>query len=536
MNAGSFVLCCSGFGLAASRQTRKSLLIFCLAVIGWSVVWVPTAHAFHPISSKADILGVYPTYPAIDYSSGRDAEAIKRGEYLARIGDCIACHSNPSGSTAPFAGGLPIKTAFGTFFTPNITPDKATGIGGWSEADFIRAMHDGILADGSNAFPAFPYVYFNRVSTQDLKDLWAYLRAIPAVNLKNKGNTLPIVMNWRALQYGWKMLYFYPDEGFFKKEPNRSDAWNRGAYLVNGLGHCTMCHTPMNLIGGEEKAYFLTGSLIEGYWAPDITRLGLETASRYQVAQVFIDGKLIDRAGPVRGPMADVNHDSLHYLSESDQLAIAEYLRSVVSKQPRTVPRRIAGQPTLKRGAQVYANVCVMCHLNGNAGAPRIGNQANWEQRLGAGGLPTLDRHAINGFNKMPVKGACVTCDDGDIEAAVYYILYHSLQHSQWEELINPPRLPRTRATSLATGKQVYENSCSVCHAEGKLGAPTFGDQQQWAPLIRSNMDVLIFNTLNGKGNMPAKGGCIHCSGSEVIAAVKYMVQHSQHGGNYSLW
>ncbi len=536
MNAGLFSPCSAQFAQARIKQATKGLLFLQLALIGWAAAWVPAAHALHPITSKADILGVYPVYPPIDYSSARDAEAIRRGEYLAKIGDCIACHSNPSGGTAAFAGGLPIPTPFGTFYTPNITPDKATGIGSWGEADFIRAMHDGILADGSNAFPAFPYVYFNRVSEQDLKDLWAYLRAVPAVNLENRGNTLPIIMNWRVLQYGWKSLYFYPDEGFFKKDPTRSEAWNRGAYLVNGLGHCTMCHTPMNLIGGEKKDYFLTGSLIEGYWAPDITRLGLETASRYQVAKVFIDGELINRAGPVRGPMAEVNHDSLRYLTEVDQLAIVEYLKSVVSKQPRSVPRRIAGQPALKRGEQVYANVCVMCHLNGNAGAPRIGNQADWEQRLGLRGLPALYRHAINGFNKMPVKGACVNCDDDDIEAAVHYILYHSLQHSQWEELIKPPKADRARATRLATGKQVYEENCSVCHAEGKLGAPKFGDRQRWAPLIRSNMDVLILNTLKGKGNMPAKGGCTHCTGLDVIAAVKYMVQHSQRGGDYSLW
>jgi cytochrome c5 len=536
MNAGPFSPRSFQLGQACIKRATNGLLFLQLVLIGWAAAGVPAAYALHPITSKADILGVYPAYPTIDYRSTRDADAIKRGEYLAKIGDCVACHSNPSGNTPPFAGGLPIKTPFGTFYTPNITPDKTTGIGDWSEADFMRAMHEGILADGSNAFPAFPYVYFNRVSKADLKDLWAYLQAIPAVNLKNKGNTLPIVADWRMLQYGWKILYFYPDEGFFEKDPSRSQAWNRGAYLVNGLGHCTMCHTPMNLIGGEKKKYFLTGSLIEGYWAPDITRLGLETASRYQVAKVFIDSKLIDRAGPVRGPMAEVNHDSLHYLTEADQRAIVEYLKSVVSKQPRTVPRGVAGQPRLKRGEQVYANVCVMCHLNGNAGAPRIGNQADWEQRLSVGGLPALDRHAIDGFNKMPVKGACVTCDDDDITAAVRYILYHSLEHSQWEELLNPPRIARTEATSLAAGRQVYEEKCSVCHAEGKLGAPKIGDRQRWAPLIRRNLDVLILDTLKGKGNMPPKGGCTHCSGSQVIAAVKYMVQQSQSGGDYSLW
>jgi hypothetical protein len=144
---------------------------------------VPAANAFHPISSRGDIISVYPVYPEIDYNSTSNPEAIRRGEYLAKIGDCIACHSNPSSGTAAFAGGLPITTPFGTFYTPNITPDKSTGIGNWTEENFLRAMHDGIRADGSNAFPAFPYVYFNRISKKDLKDLWAYLSAIPAINL-----------------------------------------------------------------------------------------------------------------------------------------------------------------------------------------------------------------------------------------------------------------------------------------------------------------------------------------------------------------
>lgn len=518
------------FSETCNRKTQKFFLFFMLMPMA------PVAVAIHPISSSVDIIGRYPSYPQIDYAKTSNPESVRRGEYLAKIGDCIACHSNTQAGTAAFAGGLPIATPLGTFFTPNITPDKTTGIGNWSESDFIRTMHDGILPDGSNAFPAFPYVYFNRVSETDLKDLWAYLQAIPAVNLKNKGNTLPFIVDWRIWQYGWKSLFFYPDRGYFKKDSDQSDAWNRGAYLVNGLGHCTMCHTPTNMLFGEKKQYFLTGSLIEGYWAPDISKRGLETASRYQVADVFLKGELIDKAGPVRGPMADVNHDSLRHLNKYDRLAIAEYLKSVISRQPRNLPQRKAGQSVLKRGHQVYSNVCVTCHLNGEVGAPRIGDQPDWEQRLAARNLSILYSHAINGFNKMPVKGACVTCNDADVMAGVDYILYHTLYHSQWEELKNPKLKPRSVSTSMYQGKQVYEKNCSVCHDQGKLGSPVIGAQQQWAPLIRKNLDVLILSTLQGKNNMPAKGGCRYCTRSEIISAVKYMVQQSQSGGNYSLW
>lgn len=507
-------------------------LLFCCCC----VVFAPCALALHPISTETKILGDYPVYPVIEYHQVNNALAVKRGEYLVKVGDCIACHSNQKNGTASFAGGLPIKTPFGIFYSPNISPDKSTGIGNWSEQDFINAMHKGIRPDGSNSFPAFPYVYFNRISLPDLKDIWAYLKAIPAVRLENKANTLPMIINWRIWQTGWKSLYFYPDEGFWHKDPEKTEAWNRGSYLVNGLGHCTMCHTPMNVIGAEQKKYFLTGAMIEGYWAPDITSLGLKSARKYQLANVFKQSQLINSAGPVRGPMAEANHDSLQYLTTKDSLAIAEYLTSIVSRQPRNLPKRLDQQPALNRGQQVYANVCVICHLNGEVGAPRIGDQANWEQRLSNNGLPGFYSHAINGFNKMPAKGACVTCNDADILAAVDYLVYKSLLHSQWIELQQQRSVTRIKVTDQHMGKQIYQKNCSICHDNGQLGAPKIGDQKQWHARIKQNMDVLILHTLKGKGNMPVRGGCSHCSDSEIIAAVKYLVQKSQNKNNYHLW
>lgn len=519
--------------LSTTKAVKTVYLLLCF----WVITFPPISLALHPIASATTILGDYPIYPSLDYLAQANAAAVKRGEYLVKIGDCIACHSNPKAGTGAFAGGFPIATPFGTFYTPNITPDKSTGLGRWTAQDFFTAMHEGVRPDGSNSFPAFPYLYFNRVSQQDLKDIWAYLRAIPSVVLKNKDNTLPYIIDWRIWQSGWKSLYFYPDAGFLKNDPDKSAAWNRGSYLVNGLGHCTMCHTQMNLIGAEKKQYFLTGALIEGYWAPDITSLGLHSANKYQVANVFHQNQLINNAGTVRGPMAEANHDSLQYLTVSDRLAIAEYLKSVVSRQPRDLPKRLADQPILKRGAQVYANVCVLCHLHGEAGAPRIGNQNDWSQRLiDSQGLPGFYSHAMNGFNKMPAKGACVTCNGADIMAGVDYLVYQSLLHSQWIELKKSLPLSRVPATSFSLGKQIYQKNCSICHDQGQLGAPKIGIVQQWRTRIKQNMDMLILNTLKGKGSMPAKGGCAHCDDTEIIAAVKYLVQQSQNSNNYVLW
>jgi cytochrome c5 len=513
-----------------SRALRTVIVAVCVMAASTLV------HALHPISPRLDFIGAYPKYPETDYGTGPESEAIRRGDYLARLGDCIACHTLAQPGAPPFAGGLPMATPFGTFYTPNITPDKETGIGSWREEDFIRMMHEGIRPDGSNAFPAFPYVFFNRVRVADLKDLWAYLRAIPSVARKNQGNTLPFPFDVRLAQYGWKLLFFYPHRGFFTEDPEQSPAWNRGAYLVEGLGHCSMCHTPLNLLGATRDKYYLTGALIEGYWAPDITRRGLESATRFEVADVFDEGKLINRAGDVRGPMADAIHDSLRYLTEADRLAIAEYLKSVVSRQPRDITQLKAGQPVLKRGAQVYANVCVLCHLNGEAGAPSIRDGANWERRVTQRTLSVLYRHAVEGFNKMPPMGACVTCSTEDVHAGVDYLIYRALDESRRRELASPAPASRRVSTSLAVGEQVYRQSCSTCHDGGALGAPVLGDESQWTPLLRRDFEVLIANSLRGINNMPPKGGCSECSNSEIIAAVKFMAQRSQSGRDFSLW
>jgi cytochrome c5 len=297
-----------------------------------------------------------------------------------------------------------------------------------------------------------------------------------------------------------------------------------------------MCHTPLNLLGATKKKYYLSGAFIEGYWAPDITRRGLESAKRFEVAEVFHEGKLINGAGPVRGPMADAIHDSLRYLTDEDRLAIAEYLKSVVSRQPRNIPDMKAGQPVLKRGAQVYANVCIACHLNGEVGAPSIADGPNWERRIAQRKLPGLYRHALNGFNKMPPRGACVTCSNEDIRAAVDYLVHRALDESERRELANPSPAARQVATSLAVGERVYRQACATCHDSGELGAPVLGNESQWTPLLRKDFDVVLRNTLRGGNNMPAKGGCAECTNSEVIAAAKYMAQRSQSGRDFSLW
>lgn len=522
-------------GLSFTKRLLVTIQFGCLV----SALWGVPAYAYRPISSQKPVLkGVYPEYPKVDYGTGDKAELIKKGEYLAKIGDCIACHSNtPEGGKA-FAGQLTIDTPFGTFYSPNITPDKETGIGNWTEDDLIRAMKEGKNPHGENYFPVFPYVFFSKTSDDDIRAIYHYLMALPPVKQKNKSLPFPFnVPGARLSLYGWNLLFFYPYKGDFQYDASQSKEWNRGAYIVNSYGHCSMCHTPLNALGAPKRKYFLTGGFVDGYWAPNITKYGLKSASKYEVADVFVKGQLINKAGPVTGPMAEVNHDSLQYLTESDRLAIATYLKSVVSQEPLGLPAS-EKQPTLKRGKQVYIKACIICHQDGVMTAPVIGDSGNWYMRLTEQGLPALYRHAINGYNSMPVKGACVTCSDNDIMSAVDYLLSESLTRSQWIDL-QKGKMKKI----IDSGKDVYNENCSVCHKDGKLGAPKTGDQKVWNHILNSyTFDQLVELVVSGKGKLggrdphPKNGGCEHCTTSEIIAATKYMLKESKVKGNYSLW
>ncbi len=490
-----------------------------------------TLHAAETSLGRVESLidGFYPEYPATKPVTGESAELISRGEYLAKLGDCIACHTNVKAKTPAFAGGLPLNTPFGTFYSPNITPDKKTGIGNWTEKDFIRAMKDGRDPKGRNYFPVFPYIYFANMADDDVRALYAYFMSIPAVEQKNKSLPFPFgVPGARFSLWGWNLLFFYPGDDL-QYNPDQSPTWNRGKYIVDGLGHCSMCHTPLNVLGAPKNTYYLTGTFIDGYWAPNITKYGLQSADHAEVADVFAKNNLINQAGTVAGPMAEVNHNSLSHLTEGDRLAIATYLKTVESVDPLGMPAS-EQKPTLKRGRQVYVSACIICHQDGQMSAPLIGDSANWYSRLQDGGLTGLYRHAINGYNSMPVKGACVTCSDNDIIAATDYLLNKSLSRSQWHDFkaADVKKIP-------ASGKDIYSENCAVCHKEGKLGAPKTGDKQIWAPLLEKNMDVLIEHALKGEHH-PKNGGCKQCTTSEIIDAVKYMVAQADPEGNYSLW
>ncbi|WP_084028683.1 c-type cytochrome [Candidatus Rickettsiella isopodorum] len=464
-------------------------------------------------------------YPPINYP--KDAalrKLIKRGEYLSKAGDCIACHTDTKHQGQPFAGGLGIYTPFGSIYSPNITPDKTTGIGTWNDKDFIRAMHEGIAPNGSYYFPVFPFASFTKINTHDLLAIKAYLFSLDPVKKANHANEMMWPFNWRFLQLGWRILFFRP--GAYEIDKQYTKSWNRGAYLVQGLGHCGMCHTPLNLLGAEKKKYSLTGGFIQGYYAPNISSSGLKGICIDDIRAVFKQNKLLRNAGVVAGPMAEVNSNSLKYLSTHDLNAIAVYLKTVKSQVPYSA---FSGPITAKTGRKVYESYCAVCHASGAAGAPKLGDTVEWKKRLKQGKNIVYER-AIHGFNSMPPKGTCTGCSDDAVKAAVDYLILN-------DQAGATKTIPvQEKPLSLKVGKQIYQQHCAICHDNGKLGAPILGDKARWQPIIAKNIDVLFEHTILGYKKMPAKGDCKNCSNSELEASVKYMVEQSKTTGNYFLW
>ncbi len=510
------------------RKNRTFFLTILLYVLGLTPVFAATDQKY-PASENANA-EAYAQYPKINYGTGLKAAQLKRGEYLVKMGDCIACHSVKDGK--PFAGGLAFDTPFGTLYSPNITPDKNTGIGAWTVEQFNTAVHEGIRPDGQYLFPAFPFPYYNKLTDADLADIRAYLNAIPAVNQENKDNHMMFPFNWRLLQLGWRILFFeFQKTGPYKPDPKQDQSWNRGAYLVLGLGHCDMCHTPMYyllspkfVLGAPIRKYHLAGGFVNGFYAPDISGARMKNITEEQLANVFKKNQLLG-GGEVQGPMREANADSFQYLIPEDVTAIYSYLRTVKSATPPKVKMGTG----LAAGKKIYEQYCVGCHGTGAGGAPKMGDAGAWGP-LKEQGVETLYQNALHGIGGMPAKGTCVTCTDADIKNAVEYIVQSSTGVGA------TVKGPAPKVLTMEDGKNIYEQYCQSCHNGSYPGAPKVGDQAAWNKLAQKGMDVLILNSVKGIGNMPPKGSCVKCNTAEIIAAVKYMVTESHVEGDYQLW
>ncbi len=294
---------------------------------------------------------------------------LARGAYLARAGDCMACHTARGG--AEYAGGRTLQTPFGAIATPNITPDTDTGIGRWSADDFWRALHNGKSRDGRLLYPAFPYPSYSKVNRADADALFSFLRSLPPVRQANSAHQLRFPYNTQAALGGWRLLYFKP--AVFAPAPARSPQWNRGAYLVEGLGHCSACHAARNFAGAS--AATLEGGLIPtvNWYAPSLTadaEAGLGSWAVPEIVELLHTGA--SPRATVFGPMAEVVERSLQHLSEADVTAMAVYLKSL----PAAAAERAPGvdpallQAVLEQGKKLYDTHCIDCHGENGKGAP----------------------------------------------------------------------------------------------------------------------------------------------------------------------
>jgi len=298
-----------------------------------------------------------------------DADAVARGKYIAIAGDCVACHTAPESKDA-FAGGYAISTPFGGIFASNITPDKETGIGNWTERDFYRAVRHGKGKEGENLYPAMPYNAYVKVSDRDMHDLWMYMRSVKPVHYAVPETDLGFPYNIRLAMMGWNLL-FYKNSGF-KPDAGRSAQWNRGAYLVEGLEHCGACHTPKNLLGGDRDAW-LQGSNLSEWHAPDITSNRYTGIGGWSVDQITDYLKLgSNHVAVASGPMAEAVTNSTQHLTREDLQAIAVYLKSQPDAGTQKPQPLAADDAQMKMGANVYSANCAACHNSDGKGIPNL--------------------------------------------------------------------------------------------------------------------------------------------------------------------
>ncbi len=293
----------------------------------------------------------------------------QRGEYLARAGDCISCHTANGG--VPFAGGYRLDTPFGALLAPNITPDPKTGIGLWSADQFYRAMHEGVNRHGQDMYPAMPYDFYTRITREDSDAIYAYLRTLaPVVNAVNI-NQLHFPFNQRWSMAVWRELYF--TEGTFKPDASKPSSWNRGAYLVEGLGHCSSCHSPRNALGGIEKDKAYTGASIDGWFALNLSsnlHTGLGSWTAADIATYLKTGAVPGKTTAL-GPMAEVVRNSTSHLTDADLAAMAEYLKSIPPNSSLRTGKPVP-DPARAQAATLYMDHCGACHQAGGRGMPGV--------------------------------------------------------------------------------------------------------------------------------------------------------------------
>jgi len=422
-----------------SWPKRVGFFTALIVVVGLGVVlgWYGTRPG--PLAfagSKTVPLAAYGGHPTGAPLDLRETDVLAQGRYLTQAADCEACHT--SDKAKPFAGGVAFKSAFGTLYSPNITPDKETGIGDWSDADFVKALHEGIARDGERLYPAFPYAAYTYLTDEDVLAIKAYLFSLAPVTYRPPKSHLRFPYNQRWLMAVWSGL-FNPNKRFTLVE--RSPEWNRGAYLSEALGHCGDCHTPRNHLQGLDNERKFAGGVAEGWRAYNITadpNSGVGAWREAELAQYLSSGHAQGR-GTAAGPMAQAVDLSFQNLTPSDVRAMVVYLRSVpgIASKDLPAPRSAPAPEDPKggvaaalnpRGKQIFEGACASCHAwSGKSPlderATFTGSRAvNDPSALNVANmvLHGSDRRTIDGTPAMPTFAAAY--DDVEIAAVANYV------------------------------------------------------------------------------------------------------------------
>jgi mono/diheme cytochrome c family protein len=323
------------------------------------------------LTAALAILGACPApVLAADTADHQDFSTIERGRYLAVVADCGACHTMP-GSNDLFAGGRAIETPFGTILAPNITPDRETGIGAWTDAEFVGSLLNGTGRSGAHLYPAMPYTYFTRMTRDDALAIRAYLNTVPPVRHDVVANQLPFPFDIRASMLAWNALFF--QSGTLQPRADKSAEWNRGAYLVEGPMHCGMCHTPKNLLGGDKTTDVLQGYALQGWFAPNIANDPYRGLGGWSIDEIvaYLKTGHTDKTA-ASGPMAEEVSLSSSRMTDADLHAIAVYLKDRPAGSAGKPPTLAATDPAMKVGSAIYTDECSACHTPKGEGVPGL--------------------------------------------------------------------------------------------------------------------------------------------------------------------